>query len=233
MNKKEVFQLLEENKNQRGIDNWLKTNRSNLESYGIGLTILRKLAKKIGRDAGLAGELWNSNNHDAKIISLLIDNPKTLTREQVEKQVEQLEGGYLIHVFSSCDATLGKAEFAREFVNKWIISKDQIRIRCAYGLLYELSKSKKKSAPDDEYFLEKLHYIDEHFSNADKQVLLAMGGAVQGIGMRNIILHEKALILAKKIGPIDFNEEGQHCDPFDVVKNLTSQYAVNKFGLKL
>jgi 3-methyladenine DNA glycosylase AlkD len=233
MNIKEVFQLLEDNKNQRGIDNWIKLNKSKLKSFGIGLTVLRKLAKKIGRDAELAAELWKSDNYDAKVISLLIDDPKTITREQAEVQVEQLEGGYLEHVYSSCDATLGKTDFVRDIIADWIDNGDKIRRSCAYGLLYELSKSKKKNAPDDEYFLGYLRNIESKFQAADKHVLLSMGIAVQGIGHRNKNLHGHALALAEKIGPIDFNEDGQKCDPFDVVKNLTSPYIVKKYDLKL
>ena len=231
MDKDGVFRLLEENKNQRGIDNWTKMSRSGLESYGIGLTVLRKLAKKIGRNSELASELWNSNCYDAKIISLLIDDPKTITREQAERQVEELHGGYLVHVFSSCGATLGKTAFVKDIIEEWIRSDDSIRRQCGYGLLYDLSKSKKKSAPDDEYFLTYLGYIEESYEAADKRLLLAMGTAVMGIGQRNRNLHGPALALAKKIGPINFNEEGQKCDPFDVAKNLTSQYLTEKFGL--
>ena len=58
-----------------------------------------------------------------------------------------------------------------------------------------------------------------------------MGGAVMGIGKRNSILHKEALRIAEQIGPIDFNEEGQKCDPFDVAKNLTSDYILKKMGL--
>ena len=50
-------------------------------------------------------------------------------------------------------------------------------------------------------------------------VLMAMGGAVMGVGKRNKQLHEVALRLAKKIGPIDFDERGK-CPPMDVAKNL-------------
>lgn len=233
MTKDEVFKLLEDNRNPRGEENWYKMNKTNLSSYGIGLTILRKLAKKVGRDEKLAAELWESDSYDAKIISLLIDNPKTMTREQAERQVEELEGGYLAHVFSSCDATLGKTDFVQELIEDWTHNKDHNRKRCGYGLLYELSKSKKKSAPDDEFFLRFLRFIEEEYSQAGKQVLLSMGLAVQGIGLRNIHLYKHALKLAKEIGPIDFNEEGQKCDPYDIVKNLTSDYVVKKFNLKI
>ncbi len=223
MTKNEVLQLLEDNKNQRGIDNWTKIHTSQMSSYGIGLTVLRKLAKKIGRDHELAMELWNSNNYDAKIISLLIDEPKALTREQAETQVDEIEGGHLAHVFSSCDATLGKTPFVKELAEEWIRSSDSKRRRCGYGLLYELSKSKKKDAFTDEYFIEHLKYIESTYANEDIPTLMAMATAVLGIGKRNTTLHSEALKLAKQIGPINFNEyEGQKCEPMNIEKNLNS-----------
>jgi 3-methyladenine DNA glycosylase AlkD len=50
-----------------------------LTSFGIGLTRLRAIAKRVGRDRDLAVKLWKEPNHDAKIIGLLIDDPKQLT----------------------------------------------------------------------------------------------------------------------------------------------------------
>ena len=108
MNKSTVVAYLMKNQDPRGIEHWKKRNKGALKSFGIGLTILRKYAKSIGRDAKLAKSLWNSNIHEMKIISILIDDPNTMTVEQAEAQVEELEGGYLAHVFSSCDAPLGK-----------------------------------------------------------------------------------------------------------------------------
>ena len=42
---------------------------------------------------------------------------EALTREQAERQVEQLHGGMLVHVFSSCDATLAKTPFVVELAS--------------------------------------------------------------------------------------------------------------------
>lgn len=231
MNKTEVLQLLEKNRNERGILNWNKlTKNKKLKSFGIGLTQLRKLAKQVGRDHDLALELWKSNYYDAKVIALLIDDPKAITVEQAEMQVEQLNGGYLAHVFSSCDATLAKTPFVVELSNKWINSNDPVRRSCAYGLLYEISKSKKKNAPDDNYFLDAISFIQKTFHKENIATQTAMGGALIGIGKRNRKLNQAALKLAKSIGPIQFDKTGK-CDPLDVEKHLTSDYLKKKLGI--
>jgi len=231
MKPSQVFTLLEQNQNQRGIEHWKNLkNTDGLTSYGIGLTVHRKLAKKIGKNRELAKTLWQSNNYDAKVIALLIDDPKQITIEQAEVQVEQLNSGMLSHVFSSCDATLAKSPIVFELTKRWFKSSDPMRRRCAYGLIYEMSKKKSKIYNDD-FFMSIIHHIANTFYHESKAEKLAMGVALMGIGKRNITLNQSALTLAATLSPIDFNEEGEKCAPFDIVKHLTSKTLKNKLGL--
>jgi len=233
MNKTEVLALLNGHQNERGIHHWkrLDPTSGTLKSFGIGLTQLRKLAKQIGRDHALAAALWNSEYYDAKVIALLIDDPNTITQAQAEKQVEELEGGMLSHVFSSCDATLAKTPFAFELACKWVKSKDPVRRCCGYGLIYEESKSKKKETPTNAVFLEHIHRIGTTFKGEKLSVQGSMGGALMGIGKRNATLNAAALKVARVIGPIRFETESDNCEPLDVVKHLTSDALRKKLGV--
>lgn len=231
MNVQQVFELLEQHQNPRGIEHWQKMdNTAGLTSYGTGLTVHRKLAKKIGRDHELALALWDTNNYDAKVIGLLIDEPKKITEQQAEQQVESLGIGLLTHVFSSCDATLAKSPVAFDLANKWLNHPDSMRRRCAYGLIYEFSKKKSKKYTDD-YFRTIVDKIETDVFDEPVSMRMAMGTALMGIGKRSVELNQQALKVATAIGPIDFNEPGQKCDPFDVVKHLTSDYLKEKLGL--
>lgn len=58
MTKKDVLQLLEKNKNARGLEHWKRSGDKNMKSFGLGLTQVRQLAKKVGRDHKLALDLW-------------------------------------------------------------------------------------------------------------------------------------------------------------------------------
>lgn len=232
MTQEEVMALLRENRNERGMENWTdKMHKdSGLTSFGIGLTQLRKLARQVGRNRELSQALWATDVYDARVIALLIDDPKQLTRNQVEQQVEQLAGGYLAHVFSACGATLANAELGQELATEWQCSDDPIRKRCAYGLVYEYSKSNKKSAPDERFFEQAIKRIDQEFDDQDIDTQMAMGAAIMGIGMRSKALHGPALTVARRICPIDFDPTGS-CDPFDAVKHLTSERIRKKLDL--
>lgn len=232
MKKSEVLEYLKANQDARGISHWKihKERSGGLKSFGIGLTKLRKFSKTVGRNPKLAQQLWQSQIYEMKIIALLIDDPKTMTIEQAETQVEKLQGGYLAHVFSSCDATLAKAPFVVELADKWIKSKDPVRLGCGYGLLYEISKNRKKSAPEEEYFLAHVAHIEKTYPKQSTTVLMSMATALMGIGKRSKELNAAALTVAMKIGPIDFDPDGR-CEPMDVAKHLTSNYVEKKLDL--
>jgi 3-methyladenine DNA glycosylase AlkD len=232
MTKAEVIELLKANRDARGEANWKKMGdrTGGLSSYGIGLTKLRAIAKQVGRDHDLALKLWNEKNLDAKIIGLLIDDPKQLTREQMEAQVDDAGAGMLSHVLSSCDATLPKSPIAFEIAKDWMKSKDPVRRSCGYGLVYELSKDKKDKRLTDEFFLGCIEKIGKTISKEENWVRVGMGGALLGIGKRNKKLNAAAIKVAKAIGPIHFSDGDKKCEPMDVLKHLTSDYLRKRLG---
>ena len=232
MTKTQVLALLRENRNERGVEHWKTRSARNggLKSFGIGLTQLRKLGKQIGRDHKLAQQLWGSDVYDAKIMGLLIDDPKQLSREQAEQQVEGLQGGMFAHVFASCDATLAKTPFAFDLARDWMESKDHMRRRCGYTLLYELSKKNPKGM-DDAYLLSRIDHIQSAMQGEEAWVRAAMGGALLGIGKRNKKLNKAAIRAAKAVGRIDYEyEDGRKCEPLNLLKHLTSDYIRTKLG---
>ena len=229
----EVLALLHAERDERGMKYWEKlgSRTAGMKSYGLGLSRLRKLAKRIGRDRELAQALWKSDAYDARVIALLVDDPARITREQAEKQVEQLAGGMLAHVFSSCDATLAKTTFAVELADQWVRSADPVRRECGYGLLYEASKLSGKKAPSEAFCLAQIERIADTIGTEPEGVRLAMGAALMGLGKRSAVLNRAALKVARAVGPIEFTSVSGDCEPFDVVKHLTSDRLKEKLGL--
>jgi hypothetical protein len=232
MTKTEVLDLLARNRDARGEANWkaMGDRTGGLTSYGIGLTRLRAIAKHVGRNHDLARKLWNERNHDARIVGLLIDDPKQLTRDQVEQQVDEAGPGMLGHVLSSCDATLAKSPIAFEIAKDWMASRDPIRRSCGYGLVYELAKDKKDRRLTNEFFLGCIETIRKTIAKEANGVRAGMGGALLSIGKRNKQLNAAAIEVARAIGPIDFSDGPKKCEPMDVLKHLTSGDVRRKLG---
>jgi 3-methyladenine DNA glycosylase AlkD len=202
-----------------------------MRSYGIGLTRLRKLAKRMGRNRDLAQALWKTDVYDARVIALLIDDPAQITRDQAERQVEELAGGMLAHVFASCDATLAKTWFMVELAEQWVRSDDPVRRDCGYALLYEASKLSGKKAPSEKFFLAHVERIADTINWESENVRLSMGAALMGIGKRSAALNKAALKVARDVGPIEFTSVSGKCEPFDIAKHLTTDRLKEKLGV--
>lgn len=228
----EVLAILEAERDEHGMKNWEKLGPSTagMRSYGIGLTRLRKLAKRVGRNRELAQALWKTDVYDAKVIALLIDDPAQITRDQAERQVEELAGGMLTHVFASCDATLAKTSFMVDLAEQWVRSDDSVRRDCGYGLLYEASKFSGKKAPSEAFFLAHVERIADTIDGESEKVRLSMAAALMGIGKRSAVLNKAALKVARDVGPIEFTSTSGKCEPFDVAKHLTMDRLKEKLG---
>lgn len=229
----EVLALLDAERDERGMKNWerLGPRTAGMKTFGIGLTRLRKLAKQVGRDRELAQALWKTDVYDARVIALMIDDPARITRDQAEKQVGELAGGMLAHVFSSCDATLAKTPFAVDLADQWVRSDDPVRRECGYGLLYEASKLAGKKAQGEAFFLAHVQRIAERIDGEPENVRLAMGAALMGIGKRSAALNKAALKVAQAVGPIAFTSVSGDCEPFDVAKHLATDRLKAKLGV--
>ena len=60
---------------------------STRNALGISVPTLRKLARGIGKDHNVAQQLWASGIHEGRILAPMIDDPKMVTEEQMERWV--------------------------------------------------------------------------------------------------------------------------------------------------
>jgi len=232
MTKADVVALLEAHRNERGIEHWRKLAppTGELRSYGIGLTQLRKLAGQIGRDHELAQQLWKSDIYDARVVGLLIDEPGKMTREQAERQVDDLAAGMLAHVFASCNPTLARTSFVVDIATAWADSEDDMRRRCGFLLLSELSKNRRDKALDDAFFIDYIGRIQDTIHEEANWVRDAMIAALLGIGKRNLKLNKAAVRAVKAIGPVAVDYGDNRRESPDLLDHLTSDLLRKKLA---
>jgi len=228
MIKDEVIKLLEKNKNPRGIANWEKlgTATNGLRSFGLGMTQLKKLAKQIGKDHKLALELWQMPCWDTKILATIIDNPKEITRQQVDVQVKEAKHWMMSYSFTS--NLMSRVPFVKEKAVEWAASNDDTVRRCGYALIYEIANDDKTLG--DSFFEPYLEKIEKHLQKEENFVKDAMNSALFAIGKRNKKLNKKALEIAKKIGKVEVDYGDNSCQAIDVVKHLTGDYVKKKIA---
>lgn len=224
MNIQDVHALLDENKNERGIKVWERTGIKGFSTYGIGVTQLKKLAKKIGRNHELALELWNQKVFDMLILATMVDDPKQISEEQVEEQIQNAGHWMLTHTY--CQNMMPKLSFLDKKFEEWHKSDNSIKRTAGYNLLYIIARDDKKKT--DDFFLSHIDFIKANLQKEENFVRDAMNNALIMIGSRSSVLNERSLIAAETIGPVVVDYGDNSCQAMDAIAHLSSKRIQDK-----
>lgn len=226
MTKEQVMKLLEENRNEKGIVHWSKTGSNKLLSFGMGVTQIKEVAKKIDRNHQLALELWELPVYEAKVLATLLDEPGYITKEQVKRQTKEIDFWLLSNYY--CSNLLSKVNFMKEQMEEWIEHPDAGLRRCGFLLLYNYAKDNKNA--EDEYFVKYISRIEKEIQTEENFVKDAMNTALFMMGQRSRKLNKKAIDTAKRIGKIEVNYGDNSCQALNVLKHLSSERVQKKLA---
>jgi 3-methyladenine DNA glycosylase AlkD len=165
------------------------------QGYGLSAPKLHGMAKRIGKNHALAQELWETGIHDARLLACLVDDPKQVTEEQMERWVCGFDS------WDVCDCCCGylfdKTPFAYEKVAEWSARDEEYVKRAAFSLIAYLATHDKK-APDEK-FLAFLPIIEREATDGRNFVKKAVNWALRDIGKRNPGLNRAAIEAAERI----------------------------------
>lgn len=206
---------LEARTNPRGVAAWQREGYPG-RSVGIGLTELKKLARKLPKSHALARGLWASDLYEAKVLACQLGSAKEATRDEVEAAVEGCRGVWLLsHVW--CTGWLPGVAFVDELIDAWLDSPDPLRRRCAWLLVCTRTR---KGARDDAWFLGLLDRVGRELQGEENFVKDAMNTALLYVGQRDAACWARALAVARSIGRVEVDYGQNSCMAPDVAKHL-------------
>jgi 3-methyladenine DNA glycosylase AlkD len=85
MNTKEIIELLRSLENPENKAGMARFGINAENAFGISMKTLEPIARKIKKNHELALELWETGFHEARILSILIADPKKITSELMDK----------------------------------------------------------------------------------------------------------------------------------------------------
>lgn len=186
-------------------------------TLGVSMPVLRKMGKETGKNHELAQQLWDSGIHEARILASLVDDPKQVTADQLERWVLDLDSWDVCDQL--CSNLIEKTLFAYAKAGEWSLREEEFVKRAGFVLMARMAVSDKK-APDEvfEPFLNRIHEEAEDDRNMVKK---AVNWALRHIGKRNLDLNKKAIVTAEKIKQID--SKAAHWIANDAIRELTSE----------
>lgn len=185
---------------------WTHHDSHGDETYGLNFTKVQEVARELNTDACLADELYASHNLDLKVLATYIDDPKSYSRDDLEKRAEQLYPSPFSEKF--CQQVIARSEFAVHFISKWMEADDIELNIYAYNTLAEIAKQKNKLATD--YFGQQLEEISKKLKTADPEARKAMISALEAIGNRHEKLKKLFCEMADQMNIRDVKLNGKH-----------------------
>ena len=166
---------------------------------GINMPRLQKLAREIGKDHELAGQLWASGIREARLLACMVADPKATTEEQMEGWVADFNSWDLCD--TCCGYLFDKTPVAYSKALEWSNRDEEFVRRAGFALMAYLAVHDKK-APNEK-FLDFLPAIKREATDERNFVKKAVNWAVRQIGKRNPRLNLAAIDTAEEIKQID------------------------------
>jgi 3-methyladenine DNA glycosylase AlkD len=199
MNAAEILAALRAQANAENVAGMARYGISTNGTPGVPVPVIRKLAKQAGRDHGLAGELWDSGIHEARILATIVDDPKRVTKAQMERWARDFDSWDVCD--QACQNLFRYAPAAWEMAARWAGAKREFVRRAGFSLMAGLAV-KAKDAPD-ERFEAFLPLIAAAATDDRNMVKKSVNWALRAIGKKNARLRAKAIAAAQDIAAID------------------------------
>ncbi len=166
---------------------------------GTAVPEMREIAKQIGKDHGLALALWDTGVAEARIVAAMVDDPKKITEEQMERWVKNIDSWDICD--QVCMNLFEKTPLAWKKILDWSEGEEEFVKRAAFALAACLAWHDKTA--EDEAFVKLLPVVRRGATDDRNFVKKAVNWALRNIGKRNMNLNKAALETAKEVLGMD------------------------------
>ncbi len=212
----EIVAALRARRNERDIAGQRRYGiRPRGEHLGIRAPVLRELARRHRRDHALARDLWATGVHEARILAALVDDPRLVTRGQMEQWARECDNWGVTD--ACCGVLFDRTPFAIEKAHRWSARRAEFVKRCGFVLMAGLAVHRQELP--DAVFEGFLPVIRRESTDGRNFVKKAVNWALRQIGKRNSRLRGAALRCAREIREID--SPGARWIAADALRELT------------
>lgn len=191
---------------------------------GVSYANLGKLSKRLGRDPDaaheLAEQLWESGNHDARVLACMIADPARPSARQLEAWLKPIDNYVLSDAFSTLAA---RSPHAPKLGAKWRTSKQEFTAATGWNMLAGAALHAPEL--DDDVALEQIATIEASIHAAPNRTRHSMNQALIALGVRNERLRKAAVAAAKRIGKVEVDHGQTSCKTPDAAAYIAKTVA--------
>jgi 3-methyladenine DNA glycosylase AlkD len=162
--------------------------------YGVRLGDVRKVAKEIKTDHALALELWDTGVLEARMLAILVLEPKRLTRDELDAMVRS--PGF-VQVADWLDSYVTRQHPEKESLRQaWLADVDPWALRAGWSLTAE----RVGKSPDGLDLAALLDRIEAELTHAAPEAQWTMNNTLAGIGIHHAEHRERAVAIGERLG---------------------------------
>jgi 3-methyladenine DNA glycosylase AlkD len=194
--------------------------------YGVSFAELKKLKKQIKQDHELACGLWDTGNHDARILACMVADAGVMTSRDLDGWARQLDSYVISDAFSSLVA---RSPLALKKFLAWRDRKGEWVAAAAWNVLSHLAVDDAADLPDG-LCAEQIQVITAEIHRRPNRVRHSMNQALIAVGARNGKLEKLALKAAAAIGKVEVDHGQTSCQTPDAAAYIrkTVEYRKKK-----
>jgi 3-methyladenine DNA glycosylase AlkD len=174
--------------------------------FGVSYAELGKLKKQIKQDHALAEALWETGNHDARVLATMVADPRKADAALLSRWSAALCDKAITDAFINLAAA---APDAQAHVIRWLDADHEWQEHAGWGVLSQLAN--RAPALPDSFFLPYLERIEREIHGAKNWVRYAMNFTLIAIGSRSDALEQVATAAALRIGKVQVDHGETNC----------------------
>jgi 3-methyladenine DNA glycosylase AlkD len=193
-------------------------------AFGVTMSNMKVLAKRLGRNHELAAALWDTGVYEARMLASLIDEPALVTSAQMDRWCCDFDNWAICDTV--CFALFDRTRHAWAKVAQWAGRQDEYVKRAAFALLWGLTVHDKLAS--EEQFAQGLLLIERAANDERHFVKKALNMALRAIGKRSPTLNAAAVVVARRLAASP--EAAARWVGKDALRELTSPAVIRRLA---
>ena len=174
--------------------------------FGVSYAELGKIAKRIKTDHALAHRLWDTGNHDARVLALRVADPAALDEALASRWLGDVDNYILAEGLGGlCSQT----PYARTLSDSW--RDDPGEWRASVGWFIVMCTAEDPEVWSLEELQGLLNQIEAEIDERPNRVRHEMNGAMIVMALRDGSLRNSVLAAAERIGPVKVDHGQTGC----------------------
>ncbi|MDR6550089.1 DNA alkylation repair protein [Paenibacillus qinlingensis] len=229
MNLESVMQELEALGKERTKKMYL-SNGAHEPLFGVATGAMKPIFKKTKINQALADELYATGNYDAMYFAGIIADPNAMKEADYERWMDTayffMLSDYVVAV------TLSEANIAQEVADKWIASSKELRMSAGWSCYCWLLGNRPDSEFSESKIANMLDLVKSTIHEAPVRAQYAMNNFIYTVAVSYIPMHDKAVEIAKAVGPVEVNKGTKQSKFISAAENIQKAVMKDRLGFK-